>query len=134
MFFEQLKKACKMRNTNVTSVALQLNISKSNVTNWKNGTVPNCDVVVRLSELLNVSTDYLLKGIEEKTVFNNTITHSNNIEVNGVKNGNTYKADSELQETTQELIKVFEKLPTRERIKLMNIVYEYEEKYWESNK
>ena len=62
MFFEQLKKACDMRNITVTAVTAQLNMSKSNVTNWKNGTMPNGEVLVRLSELLKVSTDFLLKG------------------------------------------------------------------------
>lgn len=61
MFFEQLSKACKNKDKTVTAVAKELKISKSNVTNWKNGTTPNGDVVVRLSELLGVTADYLLK-------------------------------------------------------------------------
>lgn len=62
MFFEQLSKACKNQGKTVTAVAKELKISKSNVTNWKNGTSPNGEVVVRLSELLGVTADYLLKG------------------------------------------------------------------------
>lgn len=131
MFFEQLKKACQMRNTSVTAVTLQLNISKSNVTNWKNGTIPNGDVVIRLSELLDVTTDFLLKGTDEQSVFNNTISNSNNVEVNSIKNENTYNSaeKKELSEITQELINIFENLPYKERIKLMGIVYDFEEKY-----
>ncbi len=131
MFFEQLKKACQMRNTSVTAVTLQLNISKSNVTNWKNGTIPNGDVVIRLSELLDVTTDFLLKGTDEQSVFNNTISNSNNVEVNSIKNENTYNnaEKNELSEITQELINIFENLPYKERIKLMGIVYDFEEKY-----
>lgn len=68
MFFEQLKKACDMRDISITAVATQLNISKSNVTNWKNGTMPNGDVLVRLSELLKVSTDFLLKGDKSEQI------------------------------------------------------------------
>ncbi len=131
MFFEQLKKACQMRNTSVTAVTLQLNISKSNVTNWKNGTIPNGDVVIRLSELLDVTTDFLLKGTDEQSVFNNTISNSNNVEVNSIKNENTYNnaEKNELSEITQELINIFENLPYKERIKLMGIVYDFEENY-----
>lgn len=65
MFFEQLTKACKKQGKTVTAVAKELKISKSNVTNWKNGTTPNGDVVVRLSELLGVTADYLLKDDAE---------------------------------------------------------------------
>jgi len=138
MFFEQLKKACQMRNTSVTAVVLKLNISKSNVTNWSKGTMPNCDVVIRLSELLDVSTDFLLKGNSEQPIFNNNITHSKNIEINGVKHGATYgnsSSEKEIEsETIQELINVFEKLPPRERIRLMNMILDYEEKYQDSRK
>ncbi len=131
MFFEQLKKACNMRNTSVTAVTLQLNISKSNVTNWKNGTIPNGDVIIRLSELLDVTTDFLLKGTDEQSVFNNMINNSSNVEVNSIKNENTYNnvEKNELSEITQELINIFENLPYKERIKLMGIIYEFEEKY-----
>ena len=68
MFFEQLTKACKDKGKSVTSVANELKISKSNVTNWKKGTTPNGDVIVRLSELLGVTADYLLKGDNAKNI------------------------------------------------------------------
>lgn len=131
MFFEQLKKACKIKNTSVTAVATLLNISKSNVTNWKNGTTPNGDIVIRLSELLGVTTDFLLKGTDDQSVFNNMINNSNNVEVNSIKTENTYNnaEKHELSEMTQELINIFENLPYKERIKLMGIVYDFEEKY-----
>lgn len=130
MFFEQLKKACKIKNTSVTAVAMQLNISKSNVTNWKNGTIPNGDIVTRLSEILGVTTDFLLKGTDDQSVFNNMINNSNNVEVNSIKTENTYNnaEKHELSEMTQELINIFENLPYKERIKLMGVVYDFEEK------
>lgn len=61
-FFKQLQKACENNGISVTSAVIQLGISRSSVTNWKKGVVPNGDVIVRLSELLSVSTDYLLTG------------------------------------------------------------------------
>lgn len=70
MFFEQLAKACKKRGKTVTAIAKELKISKSNVTNWKNGTIPNGEIVVRLSELLGVTADYLLKDEDEINVLN----------------------------------------------------------------
>ncbi|MDE6501790.1 MAG: helix-turn-helix domain-containing protein [Ruminococcus sp.] len=153
MFFDQLVKACKMRNITVTGLTTNLAISKSNVTNWKNGTIPNGEVIIRISDFLGVSTDFLLKGMEDnisKSIIgtnnqNPTIIDSQNFEVNGIKNEHMLNAsfytnrlsfehieiknENELSENTKELIRVFENLPVREQIHLMSIVYAFEEEY-----
>lgn len=64
MFYDQLKKACTKNNTTVTAALKEIGIGTANGTYWKNGSTPNSDVVIKLSELLNVSTDYLLTGKE----------------------------------------------------------------------
>jgi transcriptional regulator with XRE-family HTH domain len=64
VFFDNLKETCELRGISVTSATQQLGVSRSNVTSWKKGTAPNSDVVVRLSELLDISTDFLLTGKE----------------------------------------------------------------------
>lgn len=157
MFFEQLTKACKMRDITVTSLTSHLAISKSNVTNWKKGTVPNGEVIVRISDFLGVSTDYLLKGdnqeFSDSIIGTNnqspTINDSQNIEVNGIKTERTFstsfyanklsfkhieiKNDSELNTNAKELIRIFEKLPLKEQIRLMNVAYDFEEKCCQSN-
>ncbi|MCM1506147.1 MAG: helix-turn-helix domain-containing protein [Ruminococcus flavefaciens] len=158
MFFEQLTKACKMRNITVTNLTTYLQISKSNVTNWKKGTIPNGEVIVRISEYLGVSTDFLLKGdtenVPESIIDTNsqnpTITESQNVEINGIKNESMLNVaiyanrlsfehieinnDKTISENIKELIKVFESLPTKEQIRLMNIVYDFEEKFKNQNK
>lgn len=157
MFFEQLTKACKDNNITITSLTAHLKISKSNVTHWKNGTLPNSEVVVRISEFLGVSTDYLLKGNEniskaiiETNNQNPTITDSQNIEVNGIKNDHLLnasfhanqlsfshieiKGDTEISDTAKELVRIFESLPIKERTRLMNMVYDFEEEYKNKNK
>lgn len=64
MFYNRLQQCCAKLNTTPTALAKALNISTSNVTNWKKGTMPNGEVLIRLSEFLNVSIDYLLTGKE----------------------------------------------------------------------
>ena len=45
-------------------LAKQLNISKQTVSNWENDNIqPSIEMLVRLSKVFNVSTDYLL-GLE----------------------------------------------------------------------
>lgn len=67
MFYNRLQQCCTKLNTTPTALAKELNISTSNVTNWKKGTMPNGEVLIRLSEFLNVSIDYLLTGKEPAT-------------------------------------------------------------------
>ena len=66
MFYEQLKKACKNKNTSVTAVLKKIGIGAANGTYWKNGSIPASDTVVQLAEFLNVTTDYLLTGKENQ--------------------------------------------------------------------
>lgn len=67
MFYKQLKQACKENNTSITAVLKKIVIGTANGTYWKNGSVPSSDIVVQLSEFLNVSTDYLLRGKEKSS-------------------------------------------------------------------
>jgi transcriptional regulator with XRE-family HTH domain len=45
MFIERVKAVCEEKNTSVTAVAGRIGISKSNVTNWKNGGLPSVDIL-----------------------------------------------------------------------------------------
>ena len=54
-------------------IANLINISESNITNWKKGrNLPSVDVLYRLCVLLNESADYLI-GLEDE---NGTKTYS----------------------------------------------------------
>lgn len=64
MFFDNLKFACKEKGTSPSAIALSLGMSKSNVTNWRNGQLPSVDVLLKISKELDVSIDCLL-GINE---------------------------------------------------------------------
>lgn len=67
MFYENLQSACKNIGTTPTALVKKLNLSSGNVTNWKNGKIPNGDILIQISEFLNVSCDYLLTGKESCT-------------------------------------------------------------------
>lgn len=60
MFYENLNTLCKKSNTTVTAVLKKLNISTSKGTAWKSGSVPKGDILTKLADYFNVSTDYLL--------------------------------------------------------------------------
>lgn len=62
MFYDNLKKACMNKGTTVTSTLKALGLGTANGTFWKNGSSPSGEVLIQLSEFLDVSVDYLLKG------------------------------------------------------------------------
>lgn len=45
----------------------QLELSKGNISNWKNGGMPSVEVLRQLSNRLSVSTDYLLGNTDDPT-------------------------------------------------------------------
>lgn len=60
MFFDILSKLCAEKGISVTQLTTILGISKSNVTNWKNGSIPKSDKIQEIASYFKVSTDYLL--------------------------------------------------------------------------
>lgn len=59
-FYTKLKSICEKRSTSISALLKKCGYSKSYGTNWKNGVVPTIDIVAKIAEELNVSTDYLL--------------------------------------------------------------------------
>lgn len=62
MFFDNLKAECDRQNIQVTPLFKELGISTGNISPWKRGGNVNSAVLLKLSERLGVTTDYLLKG------------------------------------------------------------------------
>ena len=60
MFWDNFMKLCIDRSTTPNAVCSKLGFSNATATHWKNGTIPNGDAILKLSDYFNVSTDYLL--------------------------------------------------------------------------
>ena len=145
MFYEQLRKACKSNHTSVTAVLKRIGLGTANGTYWKNGSAPSSDTVVQLAELLNVSTDYLLLGKDDlngNNISNSTIGALGNNSsgtVNPIpkeeksENEEIYMTEQYVSDITKEIIKISESLPMRERVKLLGVIYDFEENYHNSN-
>lgn len=143
MFYSNLKNICDKKGVKITPLVLECGGTKGIIGGWKKGTSPNSDIVMKIAIKLNVSTDVLLFGEERSNNTNisnsNIVDHSNGtITINSSSVSKESKAENVseqavINETTKELIEVFESLPTRERVRLLNMVYDFEEQYQKFN-
>lgn len=82
IFQKRIIEAIKESKYTQKEIAKKLNLSESNITNWKKGeNLPSVETLYNLCILLNESADYLL-GLEdetgEKTYINNSFNNFNN--------------------------------------------------------
>ena len=61
MFYEIFEKKCREKGISPTATLKKLKISTSKLTAWKNGSMPNSEFLIPISEFLGVSIDYLLR-------------------------------------------------------------------------
>lgn len=55
-----------MKKNGITArkLTMDLEISNSSVNDWKRGSKPSCDVIIKLAHYFGVTTDFILLGIE----------------------------------------------------------------------
>ena len=64
MFYQILDNLCKKNGTTVTAVLKELNISTSKGTAWKNGSIPNADIVLKLAQHFHVSMEFMMGAVD----------------------------------------------------------------------
>lgn len=58
----------KSKNLNQTGLAMQLNVSQKMISAYENGThQPSIETLKRMSEIFNVSVDYIIENTDIKT-------------------------------------------------------------------
>lgn len=60
MFIDVLEKLCQENKTTVTQVLKALGLSTSKGTAWRNGSIPNGEILEKLADYFGVSIDYLM--------------------------------------------------------------------------
>ena len=112
------------------------------MTNWKTrNTDPPAKYIIPICEFLNITPEYLLTGTEcskSTKILNSTVAAVGSYSKGTVTLGSTAESKSEtdngmpkyvLSENEEELLRIFKSLPKRERVRLLNMVYEFEEDY-----
>ena len=60
MYYENLQRVCDEKKIPVTNLIAELGLSSGNLSSWKKGNKPRSDTLIKLSEKLGVSVNYLL--------------------------------------------------------------------------
>ena len=60
VFYTRYVEACRKRAVATNAVAIAIGENNSAANRWKNGVIPNAAVLLKLSEYLGVSMDYLM--------------------------------------------------------------------------
>lgn len=128
MFYETVKDLCDEKPIKITALARKLHLSPSAPNNWKEGSLPKVETVMKIAEFFDVSTDYLLYGKQTSPnsigdVTSSAIAQGNNGSHVSISNGQ----QNNLQEFEVELLRIFRGLDMKNRMKLIQSAYELEE-------
>lgn len=59
-FYEKVCAACSNKNMSLSNLLLQMNMSKSNIRNWKNGVVPKIAVRTQIAKITEAPIEEFL--------------------------------------------------------------------------
>ena len=124
LLFETL---CKSNGTTPTAISRKLGISKANTTNWKNGGNPSVEVLCKIADELNCTTDCLLGRQNTTTNVNNFVTNNTTYG----KNSGVYVINgcNNMNETNIEILEILEDLPLKERSELIVMIFQFYEEH-----
>lgn len=80
MFGDRLKELRKSQELTQDDLAIAINVSRQSIGNYENYSVyPDLDILVRIADFFNISTDYILCRTNEK--YNPNLSTKNNKEI-----------------------------------------------------
>lgn len=130
-FGSRLRKLRRDAEMSQAELAEQLGVVPSAVGKYERlaDSYPSVEILLKIADYFNVSTDYLLRGIQPMAIMENNIsgelTNSPLIQAN---HGNVVVNDRSLSPEAIELLHIYESLSGRERLKLLNFAVDMEEK------
>ena len=132
-FGERLKRLRKERDITQSQLAEVIGVVPSAVGKYERipQSYPSVEALIKIAEYFDVSIDYLLRGVETtpsvENNLNGQLLNSSCVQANHggvVFNGDTKQA---ISPEAIELLRIYETLNGRDRLKLLNIAVELEE-------
>lgn len=125
--YDRIDEMAKLRGISIGKINEMCSLSKNAISNAaKSEFGMKAKNIVLISEILNVSTDYLLGRTDSPNISGNSVIQSSNI-VNG-NNGDhsplTVTETEQQDEMTKELVKAFQSMSFTDKMEIMNAVLE----------
>ncbi len=91
---------------------------------------PSIEIIIKISNIFNVSIDYLLRGTEFVSQTENSINDvlTNNTVLQANHGSTVFNGERTISPEAEELLRIYDKLGVRERLKLLNFAVDLEEK------
>ena len=130
-FGARLRKLRRNSDLSQSDLAEQVGVVPSAIGKYERiaNSYPSIEVLLKLADFFNVTTDYLLRGIQPfpavENNINGDITNSPFIQANS---GNVVLDEKELSPEVVELLHIYEALSGRERLNLLNFAVSLERK------
>ncbi len=131
-FGERLRKLRKGMDITQDQLAEQLGVVGSAVGKYERtpGSYPSIEILIKIADYFNVSTDYLLRGIQTAPTIENNINGSlsNSPFIQANQGGVIVSGDNKTPLTPEavELLNIYEGLNGRKRLKLLNFAVDLE--------
>lgn len=121
MFWNILYKLCEKNSTKPYIVAKEIGVSNSVCTKWKNGSIPNGETLLKLSNYFGVSIDYLLGNTPNSSpTVTQTITGNDNNY--NIASGTDSSVNSDIPKRDLELMEKINSLDFEDYAEIINAV------------
>jgi transcriptional regulator with XRE-family HTH domain len=124
MYWDIFEKLCCDVGKKPNPVGKEIGVSSSTISQWKNGSIPNGETLMKIADYLNVSVDYLL-GRTDSSNNNNII---NTGDINGNHNANIGVVEHD-KETEKEISSIISGMSYREKTELMTLIYKFADEH-----
>jgi transcriptional regulator with XRE-family HTH domain len=116
----------KSKGLSNAQLASAISVPNNTISEWKSGRIkPNIVMIVEMSELFDVSTDYILKGVSSTEEYN--ASHINNSAVAQGDNAKAINGTPTQSDEVNELLRIFSSLDVRKRHELLSFAFTLEE-------
>lgn len=129
-FGERLRKLRVARDLTQHQLGEKLGVVPSTIGKYEKvkNSYPSVEVLIKMSDFFQVSIDYLLKGVAPTGNVENNINGSlsNSPFIQANHGGVVYNGDSTISPEALELLRIYENLNGRSRLKLLNFAVDLE--------
>lgn len=131
-FGSRLRKLRRDANITQKQIAQYLNITQAAVGKYEkhDNSYPSVEILIKLADYFHVSIDYLLRGTQSyasaENNVNGVLTNSTVLQAN--RGSTVCHGKKTISPEAEELLRIYDQLGVRDRLKLLNFAVDLEEK------